>query len=74
MTIKEIKSFDMEHFSMLCGHLYGRRDWGRMNPGIYLTESLHCSPEAVIILFISYTPMQNERLKNVLMQEFANIF
>ena len=65
MAIKEIKSFNMEHFSMLCGHLDGRRDWGRMNPGVCLTESLRCSPEAVIILFISYTPMQNKRLKNI---------
>ena len=49
-------------------------EFGGMNPGICMTESLHCPTEAVIILLISYTPTQSERLKYVLMQQLANIF
>ena len=43
---------------MLCGSLDGRGVWGRTDPCIRMTESLHCSPET-----ISYTPIQNEKFK-----------
>ena len=29
--------------SMLCGYLGKRRVWGRMDPRLRMTESLHCS-------------------------------
>ena len=30
---------------------------------IWLSESLHCLPETITILLISYTPIQNKKLK-----------
>ena len=30
---------------------------------VYVTESLHCSPETVKTLLIGYTPMQNKKFK-----------
>ena len=41
--------------SVLCGSLDGRAVWGRMDTCICPTESLHCSPETVTTLLISYT-------------------
>ena len=32
---------------------------GRMDTCICMTESLHCSPEAITTLLIGYTPIQN---------------
>jgi len=43
--------------------LDGRGVWGRMDTCIPMAESLGCSPETVIALFISYTPIQNKKLK-----------
>ena len=37
--------------------------WQRMDMCIGLAESLHCSPEAITTLVISYTPMQNKNFK-----------
>ena len=54
----------MELCSMLCGSLDGRGVWGRMDTCICVAESLHCSPETVTTLLISYTPIQNKKLKN----------
>ena len=34
-----------------------------MNTCIYMTESLHCSPETVTTLLIGYTQIQNKNLK-----------
>ena len=34
-----------------------------MNTCIYMTESLHCSPEITTTLLISYTPIQNKKFK-----------
>ena len=48
----------MELCSMLCGSLDERQVWGRMDTCICMTESLHCSPET-----ISYTPIQNKKVK-----------
>ena len=48
----------MELHSMLCASLDGRGDWGRMDTGISMAESLHCSPESITLL-TSYTPIQN---------------
>ena len=33
--------------------------WGRMDTYICMTESLHCSPEAITRLLTDYTPIQN---------------
>ena len=35
----------------------GRRVWGRVDAHIWMAESLHCSPGAVIVLLIGYTPI-----------------
>ena len=44
-----------------CGSLDGRGVWGRMDTCICVTESLHCSPETITTLLISYTPIQNKK-------------
>ena len=49
---------------MLCGSLDGWGVWGRMDTRIRVAESLHCLPETVTVLLISYTPIQNKKLKN----------
>ena len=35
--------------------------WGRMNIYIYIAESLHCLPESITTLLISYTPVQSKK-------------
>ena len=49
----------MELCSMLCGSLDGRGIWGRMDTCICMAESLHCSPETIIILLIGYIPKKS---------------
>ena len=44
---------------MLCARLDGSGVLGRMDPGVCMAESLHCSPETVTTLVISYTLIQN---------------
>ena len=34
-----------------------------MDTCICMSESLHCPPETITILFIGYTPTQNKKLK-----------
>ena len=53
----------MELHSMLCGSLEGRGVWGRIDTCIGMGKSLHCSAGAVTALLISYTPVQNKKLK-----------
>ena len=48
---------------MSCGSLDGKGDGGRMDTCICMAESLHCSPEPVTTLLISYIPMQNKKGK-----------
>ena len=43
------------------GNLEGRRVWRRMDMCICMAESLHCSPEIIMILLISYTPIENKK-------------
>ena len=43
--------------------LDGRAVWGRMDTCIRMAESLHCLPETITALLISYTPIQNKKLK-----------
>ena len=50
----------MEFCSMLCGSLDGRGVWGRMDTCVCTAEPLHCSPESIKVLLISYTPIQNK--------------
>ena len=49
----------MELCSMLCGSQDGMGVWGQMDIRIYVAEStyFHCSPENMITLLISYTPI-----------------
>ena len=49
--------------SMLYGSLEGRGVWGRMDTCVCIAESLCCSPETITTLVISYTPIQNKKLK-----------
>ena len=50
-----------------------------MDTCIYMAESLHCSPETVIILLIGYTPIKNkkvfkkENVKSLYLYEFLEI-
>ena len=37
---------------------------------MYMTESLQRSPEAVTTLLIGYTPIQNKKLKDILLLRF----
>ena len=53
---------------MLCGSLDGRGVWGTMDTCICMAESLCCLPE-IITLLISYTPIQNKKLKKILYVE-----
>ena len=48
---------------MLYGSLNGRGAWGRTDTCICMAESLHCSPVTTTTLLISYTPIQNKKLK-----------
>ena len=48
---------------MLCGSPDGRGVWGRADTRICMTESLRCPPETIIILLISYTPIENKKFK-----------
>ena len=40
--------------SMLCGSLYGRGVWGRMDTDIYMAEPLCYPPETITTLLPSY--------------------
>ena len=57
----------MELCSMLCGSLDGKGVWGRMDTCICMAESFHCSPETTTTLLISYTPIQNKKLKTTVL-------
>ena len=47
---------------MLRGSLDGRGVWGRMGTCLYTVKPLRCSLETITTL-ISYTPIQNKKLK-----------
>ena len=53
----------MELCSVLCGRLDESGVWGRMDIHIYMFESLPCSPETITTLLISYTAIQDKKLK-----------
>jgi len=53
----------MELCSMVCGSLDGRGVWRRIDTCICMAEALHCSPETITTLLISYTPIQNKKFK-----------
>ena len=48
---------------MSCGSLDEGGVWGKMDSGIGIAASLHCSPETITILLIGYTPIQNKKFK-----------
>ena len=49
----------MEFCSVLCARLDGRGVWRRMDTCVCMAESLHCSPETITTLLISYTAIRN---------------
>ena len=49
--------------SMLRGSLDARGVWGRMDTCMCMSDPLHCPPETIITLSISYTPIRNKKLK-----------
>ena len=61
-------TFRIELCSMLCGSLDGRGVQGRMDTCVYVAKSLCCAPKTNITLSISYTPIQNKKLKNKIME------
>ena len=44
------------------GQPEGRGVWEKMDACIPTAESLHCPPETITILSISYTPIQNKKV------------
>ena len=48
-----------------CGSLDGKGVWGRMDTCICTAEFLHCLPGTITTLLISYTPVQNKKLKKI---------
>ena len=40
---------------MLRGSLEGKGTWGRMDPCLYMAQSLCCLPETITTLLVSYT-------------------
>ena len=53
----------MELCSMLRSRLDWRGVWGRMDTWKCVTEFLRCWPETITTLLISYTLIQNKKLK-----------
>ena len=51
--------------SMLLDNLDGREVRGRMDTCMCMAESLCSSPETITMLLISYTPIQNKKLKKL---------
>ena len=57
----------MDLFSILCGSLDGRGDWGRMDPCLRTAESLCSLPETITELFVNRLyPNTNKKLKNTI--------
>ena len=57
---KTNKDLQGELCSMLCGRLDRRGVWERMGTCIRMSESLHCAPETITTLLISYISIQNK--------------
>ena len=51
---------------MLCGSLDGKGVCGRMDTCLCVVESLHCLPETVTTLLISYTLIQSKTFKIIM--------
>ena len=51
--------------SVMC-HPGWEGSWGRMDTCICMAESLHCSRETITTLLIDYTPIQNKKLKKII--------
>ena len=58
---------------MLCGSLDGRGVWERTDTCMGMTEQLCYARETITILLISYTPIQNKKLKKTLPDEKMKI-
>ena len=59
---------------MLNVSLDGRGVYGRMDTGICMAESHHCSPETTTTLSIDYTPIQNKKFKIKNKNTFSSLF
>ena len=55
---------------MLCGR---EGVWRRMDTCIYMADSLCYRPDTIMTLSISYTPLQNKKLKNIMIYKEAFI-
>ena len=55
---------------MLCGR---EGVWRRMDTCIYMADSLCYPPDTIMTLSISYTPIQNKKLKNIMIYKEAFI-
>ena len=62
----------MQLCSMLGNSLDGRGIWGRRDTYIGTAESLHCSPQTITTLLISYTPIQNKKLRKKVYMKYLN--
>ena len=62
----------MELCSILGNSLDGRGIWGRMDTCICMAESLHCSPQTITMLLISYTPIQNKKFRKKVYMKYLN--
>ena len=62
-NLSRLVLLDVELCSMLRGSLDGRGVWGRMDTRICVAKSLRGSPETITTLLISYTPIENKKLR-----------
>ena len=53
-NLEGLTVWHMKLCSVLCGSLDGRGFWGGVNACIRMTKSLHCSPDAIITLFVNH--------------------
>ena len=58
---------------MLCDSLDESGVWGRMETHLHMAEYLCCSLETITTLLISYTPIQNKKLKKKSQREAGGV-
>ena len=56
----------MELCSAFCASLDGRGICGTVDTRTRMVQSLHGSPETITMLLLGYTPIQNEKLKQII--------
>ena len=60
--------------SMLWTSLEGRGVWGRINTCICMADSLHCSPETITAMLISYISIQNKKVLKIVFNIHSRIY